>query len=214
MQRAGHTTMAALTILYLRDAVIPACARLRPQTQANGTEPTHKSRHPTRVAVASTETPDLLTSARKSLPLSGARNTPDRSLGRVLSAWQLWDLMGRWRVSDAAALELIDYPGKIGSSGKRPRLRFTTRQKRATSYLAEIDRALAAVGRNHHWLHRKIQGEAFSDRAPIQHVIARGLVGAGDVLQVLNREAMRAALMRSESRGPRNRHLDEAPHRC
>jgi hypothetical protein len=31
--------------------------------------------------------------------------------------------MERWRVPDAIALELIEYPGKLGASGKRPRFR-------------------------------------------------------------------------------------------
>jgi hypothetical protein len=119
--------------------------------------------------------------------------------------------MERWRVTDAAALELIDWPGKIGSSVKRPRLRFTTRQKRVTSCLAEIDRALAAADRDHPWLHRKIKGAPFSGRTPIQHMIALGMAGAGDVLRALNRHAMRLALTRSESSGHRNRH--DMPHR-
>jgi hypothetical protein len=109
--------------------------------------------------------------------LPDAGDAPARPLGRVLSARHFWDLMERWRVTDAAALELIDRPGKVGSSGKRPRLRFSTRQKRVTSYLAEIDRALASAGRNHLWLHRKIKGAPFSGRAPVQQVIARACSG-------------------------------------
>ena len=46
------------------------------------------------------------------------------------------------------------------ASGKRPRFRFTTRQQRITSYLPEIDAALAAGGKDQAWLHRKIQGSA------------------------------------------------------
>ena len=51
-----------------------------------------------------------------------------------------------WHVPVATALELIEFPGKLGASGKRPRFRFTTRQRRITSYLSEIDAALAAAG--------------------------------------------------------------------
>ena len=40
--------------------------------------------------------------------------------------------MERWRIPDAMALELIEFPGKLGASGKRPRFRFTTRQQRIT----------------------------------------------------------------------------------
>ncbi len=43
--------------------------------------------------------------------------------------------MERWRVPDAIALELIEFPGKLGKEGKRPRFRFTTRQQRIASYL-------------------------------------------------------------------------------
>ena len=70
-----------------------------------------------------------------------------RSLGPVLSSRQIWDLMGRWHVPDAPALALIEYPGKLGASGKRPRFRFTTRQQRITSNLPEIDTALTAAGK-------------------------------------------------------------------
>ena len=48
-------------------------------------------------------------------------------MGRVLSSRQFWDLMERWRIPDATALELIEFPGKLGASGKRPRFRFTAR---------------------------------------------------------------------------------------
>jgi hypothetical protein len=44
------------------------------------------------------------------------------------------------------ALELIEFPGKLGKEGKRPRFRFTTRQQRIASYLPEIDAVLSAAG--------------------------------------------------------------------
>ena len=70
--------------------------------------------------------------------------------------------MERWHVPDATALELIEFPGKLGASGKQPRFRFTTRQQRITSYLREIDAALAAAGKDQAWLHRKIQARPFA----------------------------------------------------
>jgi hypothetical protein len=73
--------------------------------------------------------------------------------------------MERWRVPDATALELIEFPGKLGASGKRPGFRFTTRQQRITSYLPEIDAALAAAGKDQAWLHRKIQGRSRAERS-------------------------------------------------
>jgi hypothetical protein len=107
--------------------------------------------------------------------------------------------MERWSVPGPTALALIGYPGKIGASGRRPRFRFTTRQQRVTSYLAEIDAAVAAAGKDQAWLHRRIQGAPFSRRAPIEHMIAQGTVGAGDVLRTLNKQTMRAALAGSEA---------------
>lgn len=117
-----------------------------------------------------------------------------RPLGRVLSARQFWDLMERWRIPDATALELIEFPGKLGKAGKRPRFRFTTRQQRITSYLPAIEEALEAIGKDQAWLHRKIATPPFNRRSPIEHMLTRKMDGMTDVLRVLNREAMRVAL--------------------
>src|ERR1700748_3051360 len=94
---------------------------------------------------------------------------------RVLSSRQFWDIMERWRVPDAVALELIEFHGRVWEEGKRPRFRFTTRQKRITSYLPEIDAALMAAGKDQTWLHRKVQGQPFSRRTPIDYMKARGM---------------------------------------
>jgi hypothetical protein len=111
-------------------------------------------------------------------------------LGRVLSSQQFWDLMERWSVPDGTALDLIEFPGKLGKSGKRPRFRFTTRQQRITSYLPEIDAALAAAGKDQSWLHYQV----FGHRTPIEHMVAQGMSGMADVLQLLNRIAMRTTV--------------------
>jgi hypothetical protein len=100
---------------------------------------------------------------------------PLRPVG--LSSRQFWDLMERWHVPAATALELIEFPGKLGKEGKRPRFRFTTHQQRITAYLAEIDAALAAAGKGPAWLHRKIQRSLFSRRTPIEHMVAHGMDG-------------------------------------
>jgi len=121
-------------------------------------------------------------------------------LGPVLSARQFWDVMERWRIPDAMALELIGFSGKLGASGKRPRFRFTTRQQRITSYLPEIDAALASAGKDPDWLHRKIREAPFSHRTPIEHMVTHGIDGLADVLRFLNRLAMRAALSGSARR--------------
>ena len=123
-----------------------------------------------------------------------SKEMPPRPLGRILSSRQFWDLMEKWRIPDATSLELIEFAGKLGKSGKRPRFRFTTRQQRITSYLPEIDTALAAAGKDQNWLHRKIEAAPFVRRSPIGHMLARGTEGMSDVLLRLNREAMRGAL--------------------
>ena len=102
--------------------------------------------------------------------------------------------MACWLVPDAAALELIEFPGKLGASGKRPRFRFTTRQRRITSYLSEINAALAAAGEGSGVAASQGPGTPFSRRTPIEHMVAHGMDGMADVLRSLNRAAMRAAL--------------------
>ncbi|MEJ0018936.1 MAG: hypothetical protein WDN25_20710 [Acetobacteraceae bacterium] len=113
---------------------------------------------------------------------------------RALSARQFWEVMERWRVPDATALDLIEFPGKLGKEGKRPRFRFTTKQQRIASYLPEIEAALAGSGKDAAWLHRPIAAAPFSRRSPIDHMLAHGRDGMADVLNTLNRQAMRAAL--------------------
>ena len=79
-------------------------------------------------------------------------------------------------------------------------LRLTTRQQRITTYLAEIDAAVAAATKGEAWLHRKIRGAPFSGQTPTEHMIAQGTNGAaGNMLRVLNLATMRAALARSET---------------
>lgn len=134
--------------------------------------------------------------AAPSNPRSDADEPAPRPLGRILSSRQFWDLMERWNVPDATALELIEFPGKLGKEGKRPRFRFTTRQQRITSYLPEIDAALAAAGKEVAWLHRAIAATPFSCRSPLDHMVARGMAGMTDVLQALNRMALRASARR------------------
>lgn len=137
--------------------------------------------------------------SRKPSPEEGEVSPPP--LGRVLSARQFWELMERWGVPDATALELIGFSGKIGASGKRPRFKFGTRQQRITSYLREIDAALASAGKDSSWLQRRIREAPFSHRTPAEHMVENGVDGLADVLRFLNRLAMRAALSISARRG-------------
>jgi hypothetical protein len=120
--------------------------------------------------------------------------TPIRPLGRVLSSRQFWDLMERWHIPDGTALELIEFPGKLGKQGKRPRFRFTTRQQRITSYLPEIEAALEAAGKDQAWLHRRIAAKPFGRKTPIEHMATHGMDGMADVLRTLNHAAMQIAL--------------------
>jgi hypothetical protein len=102
--------------------------------------------------------------------------------------------MARWRCPDAPALALIAFTGRIAKEGKRPRFRFTTHQRRITSYLAEIDAALMAAGKDQDWLHRKTRSPPFAGRTPIEYMVASGTNGMADVLSALSRAAMQAAL--------------------
>jgi hypothetical protein len=121
-------------------------------------------------------------------------SAPGRPLGRVLSAAQFWEIMARRQVSDDVALALIDYQGKIGKSGKRPRFRFSSRQQRISGYLPEIDRALSAAGHDPHWLQRRNRSAPFRGRTPLAYMVAGGRKAIAEVLQTLNAAALRAAL--------------------
>lgn len=72
-------------------------------------------------------------------------DTPETLPPRVsgtMSSREFWELVDRLHIPDAEALELIEYTGKIGGSGKRPRFRLSTRQTRVAAYLPEIAVAL------------------------------------------------------------------------
>ena len=81
---------------------------------------------------------------------------PDQVQSRLL--WQRpWargrsGKRGRLQIPDADALELIGVPGKIESSGKRPRFRLTTHQTRLAGYLSEFEAALENAGLTPAWL--------------------------------------------------------------
>lgn len=86
---------------------------------------------------------------------------------------------------DSMALDLLDYSGKIGASGKRPRFRFSQDQKRITSYLPEIDTAMTAMtasGEDTVWLRKKILTRTFEGRTPLTLKIETGMDGMGEVL--------------------------------
>jgi hypothetical protein len=105
-----------------------------------------------------------------------------------------WGLVDRLQLPDAEALELISYPEKIGPSGKRPRFRLSTRQTHLASYLPEIEAALQAIGEAPGWLVRRNRSVPFRGRAPVKRVAERDGEGMDDVLQFLNRAALRRSL--------------------
>jgi hypothetical protein len=96
-------------------------------------------------------------------------------------------------VPDAMALDLIEFPGKIGASGKRPRFRFVTRQQRITSFLVELNSALAAAGQDPTWLHRKNRAPPFNGRTPLSLMLS-GRSGLGDVLRFLQGVVLQRSL--------------------
>jgi hypothetical protein len=102
--------------------------------------------------------------------------------------------MERWKVSDAEALDLIGFPGKLGKSGKRPRFRFVTKQERLLSYLVEVDGALLASGHDHAWLRRRIRGAPFSGRSPLSYMIEEGEPAVAEILRHLTRAGLQASL--------------------
>lgn len=115
--------------------------------------------------------------------------------------------MERWKVEDAAALELIGFAGKIGKSGKRPRFRFGPHHKRMTTFLAEIDTALQAMGQGASWLHKPGQSAPFTGKTPLALMVAGGMDGIEKTLEFLHRSVWRSALKDL----PRGRHRQIPP---
>ncbi len=117
---------------------------------------------------------------------------------RPITAKTLWAPTESWGVPDAQALELIDYPGKIGREGKRPRFRLSPRQQKALAYLLEIDQALRAVrGEPGPWLRRKLAPAPFAGRTPVDFMAEGGFDAMPEVLRVVARDALRAAAKKS-----------------
>jgi hypothetical protein len=125
---------------------------------------------------------------------TGTTNDPGHPLGRFLSSTRFWELTERWAVSDADALELIEFAGKLGKSGKRPRFRFSRHQKRLTSYLMEIDTALVDAGLDAAWLKKQTRSAPFDGQTPLVFMTREGTDGMAAVLRVLTGKAMRLAL--------------------
>jgi hypothetical protein len=111
-----------------------------------------------------------------------------------MSSADFWRLVDQMQIPDAAALELIGYAGKVGKAGKRPRFRLSSRQTHLAAYLPEIEAALQTIGEGPAWLQRRNRAAPFSGRAPIKLMIERDGEGAAQVLQFLNRAALKRSL--------------------
>jgi hypothetical protein len=124
-------------------------------------------------------------------------------VGRFLSSARFWQLMARWGVSDAEALDLIGFAGKPRKSGKRPRFRFSPHQKRLTSYLIEIDTALGNADLDAGWLAGSNRSAPFSGQSPLVFMTREGIDGVAAVLRVLTRAVLRSALKRQLAKNRR-----------
>jgi hypothetical protein len=129
------------------------------------------------------------------LPRAAPRRAAPR--GGNLSSKTFWSLMDHWGVGDAAALELIDEPGRLPAAGHRPRFRLTADQTRRLEYLLDIDATLneswgpADAGK---WLARKNPAPEFSGRSPLEHMILSGLPGIAEVLRFLHHWGLKQSL--------------------
>jgi hypothetical protein len=111
-----------------------------------------------------------------------------------MSSAAFWRLVDRLQIPDPDALELIGYAGTIGETGKRPRFRLSSRQTHLAAYLPEIEAALQTIGEGPAWLRRRNRSALFSGRAPIKLMVERDGEGVAEVLQFINREALKRSL--------------------
>lgn len=102
-----------------------------------------------------------------------------------------WSLMDRWGVPDEKALPLIDRPGGLTRSGKRPRFSLSTEQGRRLAYLLEIDANLQRTGEDAGgWIMRRNAARTFRGSSPLDYMTAHGLQGFAETLKFLNRRAL------------------------
>jgi hypothetical protein len=104
------------------------------------------------------------------------------------SSATFWSLIDRWRVSDAPALELIGYEGKLPTTERRPRFRLSAEQARTVSAMLEVDTALAAAGVDAAWLHRR------SDEMPRSPLDLMRAGAMDEVLHLLTQTMLQASV--------------------
>jgi hypothetical protein len=106
-----------------------------------------------------------------------------------------WLLIDRWGIPDALALQLIDQPGGLTRTGKRPRFALTAEQVQRFSFLQELDGLLQQYqGGAGVWLQKRDAARPFANSTPLELMIRRGLPGFADTLRYLNRQALRKSL--------------------
>ena len=109
-----------------------------------------------------------------------------------------WAFMERWRVPDADALELVEFAGKIGKPGNRPRFRFSPKQRRIVTSQWEIDAAMETIGHDAGWLRKRIRAGPFMGRSPLDHIEMSGEDAITDVLRLLARDGLKASLAKGK----------------
>ena len=114
-----------------------------------------------------------------------------------LTSKTFWALMDRWGIVDEPALTLIDRPGGLGASGRRPRFSLTPAQARRLEYLLDIDASLHeswGPAEPRHWLARDNPDPTFAGRSPLEHMVRGGLAGLADVLRFLHHWGLKQSL--------------------
>jgi hypothetical protein len=108
-----------------------------------------------------------------------------------------WALMDRWGVADEPALTLIDRPGGLGASGRRPRFSLTPEQARRLEYLRDVDAALReswGPAEPRQWLGRTNPDPVFAGRSPLEHMLRGGLPAIAEVLRFLHHWGLKQSL--------------------
>jgi uncharacterized protein (DUF2384 family) len=105
---------------------------------------------------------------------------------KPVSGAAFWELMARWGVSDAEALQLIGQPPS--ASGKRPRFALNPDQAERLEMLREVDRHATDIYQDAgEWLRRPNQTTMFAGMPPITLMAQEGREGIEAVLRHLNK---------------------------
>ncbi len=106
-----------------------------------------------------------------------------------------WALMDRWRVADLDALALLGHAGGLTRKGTRPRFRLQDEESARYAALRRLDAALDALGLDPgDWLSTPRKEPPFNGLTPFAVLQRDGGAGARQVLHLLNRQGLAAAL--------------------